>query len=303
MDPAIQKLIEKAVAARDAARKAIPRARGAGTYKVTITEKDQTVSYKERSEFRMAFNRPDHFIQFRYKPGAGYEDPDVYARVVLSQDKAICESRFCQRIAGGAEAQITEAVENGSLAPVAWMSGDLFGYYSSIENLLKNKRLRLSLQDKNGLKVVTGRNAKKTYAIEFSIDPQNGDHIVRYRLWNFTGKKPFASTDVTREWKKTGKLWYVKRCFYGAKSHMDGIVHQTEEIELVLDTFEPNVEIPKEVFTVHALGLPEGVRILPNDPNDPDEPIERYQPDPKFDVSKVERVVGKLPKVKPKTNP
>ena len=117
-DDALQKLIDRAIAAREAAYNSIERARGNGKYEVTVTKTDGTVSYRERARFQMAFEHPKDFIQFRYEPGAGY-DPYCHARVLASDGELIYESRFSTRLLPeGVRGHITKPIEKGSLAPV-----------------------------------------------------------------------------------------------------------------------------------------------------------------------------------------
>ena len=297
-DPEIRKLIEKAIAARDLAVKSVPRARGTGTYKVTNTKADGNIEYKERARFGMAFDGSKEYIQFHYEPGAGFEDPDVYARTMFTEGGDIFEARFCQRISMGAEVDITENLGFG-LVPTVWVPGKLAGYFAEIDGVLDKNDLKLSLREEKGLKILTGGDPNNRFAYEFWIDPKQNHHIVRFRVMNDTGKTPFASTDVIRDWSQTGKLWYVKRCVRRDKYHKDGEVYGTEETELTFDSFEPLKQIPREVFSIHALGLPKWAWICAKDPKDPDEENVRYEPDPKFDRAKVEKIVGKLPKVLP----
>lgn len=292
VDPEIPKLINKAEAARESAVKAIPRARGSGTHSVTIWDKHGKIQRKERSKFWMVFDGSKEFIQFHYEPGAGYEEPDVYARVVFTERADIYEARFCQRISMGAEVNITENYGEG-LQPVVWMSGKVIDYYSRIRRKLDSEDLKLSLREVNGLKVLTGRDPEKGFASEFWIDPKKAHHIVRYRHLNSNGE-----LNVTREWAKVDNLWYVKRCVYRLKMK-NAEIPQDKKVELVFDSFEPIETIPKEVFSIHALGLPKWAWICAKDPKDPDEENIRYEPDPNFNRSKVEKVVGKLPKVLP----
>ncbi len=291
-DAAIKKLIEKAAAVRDRAVKARRTAQGAGSYKVTATDNTGAVVYRERAAFRMVRDGARQFFLFWYEPGAGYEDRDVYARVALTDGAVLYESRFCRRIAGGVEGKITASFEKGTLQPAVWISGNLANYYSFIQLLLKKQNLKLSLRDENGLKVVKGLYPGGKAAEEFWIDPQRGWHIVRYRSMNYTRNPPFATTDVTRDWKQTSGVWRVKRCTHiGVFRDKAGNIDRREVTELAFDTFDCKVKPPEEVFTVHALGLPEGARIFQDNPL----PIQRYHRDPDFDMAKVEKAVGKLP--------
>ena len=198
----IKTLIRKAIAARDKATTSIPRARGKGSYRVTVIDKAMNVTYKERASFQMARSDPRQFFQFRYEEGAGHEDRDVYARVVVSDGETIVyESRFCQRIRPtGAEALAYKDFEPGSLQPCVWISGNLARYYSFGDRLLMEKDAKLSLRDEDGVQVVTVTEGGA--AMEFWIDPRKDFHIVRYRLVLSPDTTPLVVTDVFREWKR-----------------------------------------------------------------------------------------------------
>jgi hypothetical protein len=137
---------------------------------------------------------------------------------------------------------------------------------------------------------VTG--AERDAAMEFWIDPRKDFHIMRYRLVLFPETTPLVVTDVLREWKRQDELWFVHRCLVREKSRKGKEIVQTTETELVFDSFEPNVHIPSDVFTVHALGLPDNSRIRSGVSG---RPITEYFRDTKFDRSAVEKVVGQLP--------
>jgi len=292
----IKALIRQAIAARDKAATSIPRARGKGSYRVTVIDKAMNVTYKERASFQMARSDPRQFFQFRYEEGAGHEDRDVYARVVVSDGETIVyESRFCQRIRPtGAEALAYKDFEPGSLQPCVWISGNLARYYSFGDRLLMEKDAKLSLRDEDGVQVVTVTEGGA--AMEFWIDPRKDFHIVRYRLVLSPDTTPLVVTDVFREWKRQDELWFVHRCLVRDKSRKGKEIVQTAETELVFDAFEPNVDIPRDVFTIHALGLPDNSRIRSGESG---RPITEYSRDTKFDRSAVEKVVGKLPTALP----
>lgn len=286
----IKSLIGKAVEARDSAVQAVPRARGKGSYKVVFVDSDMHVR-EQRAAFRMARSGPLEFIQFRYERGAGPDHDRVYARVVLSNGDRLYESQFYRRIGEGADGTVTESFNKVSLQPVVWISGNLADYYSFIDKLPSDK-FELSLRDKDGLKVLKADSRKDKAAYEFWIDPRQGFQIVRFRLLVYVGKTTIVPLDVTRQWKQTDGLWHVSRCVCRQKTRdKEEKISSSTLTELTFETFEPNVEIPKELFTVDALGLPAGTLIMPDGPGAP----ERYQPDPKLDVSKVEKVVGELP--------
>jgi hypothetical protein len=297
VDADVGALIDKAIAARDRAVAAIPRARGSGSYRVTVLDNRMNVVRKERASFQTARSESGEFFQFRYEDGAGYEDPDVYARVVLTDGKTLYECRFCQRIRPtGAEATAIDCVEPGALQPLVWISGNLAGHYSFVQRSLDQKDAEVSTRDEDGVTVVmiTDKGHKATQ--EFWIDPRQDSHIVRYRIMVHTSEGPLTVTDVQKLWKQSNDLWYVERCIVRNKYRQEGVVDRIEETELVFDTFEPNVDIPDDVFSVHALGLPEGSRILWGEKRDRQT---EYMRDPQFDLISVERAVGKLPQALP----
>lgn len=288
-------LIEKAVAERERAFAAIPRARGKGTYRETVADLRSGHTDRVTATFQMAYDYPKEFIQFRYRPGEGYQD--CYARVVVSDGAQIYEGLFCEGISPhGLKAQMTKPLETGSLAPVLRFSfGSLTRAYGFI-HLLGEGHTDLSFRDDGELKVVLGKEGGGDERA-FWIDPSKNCQIVRYRRSTcLTEGAAIVLIDVRREWAQVGNRSFVKRFLLREVSRKDSQMFATREKELVLDTFEPDVSIPSDVFTVHSLGLTEGVTIQATD----GDAAVAYARDPDFDRRRVETVVGELPVPKPR---
>jgi len=293
----VHELIDRAVAAREQAFKAIPRARGTGTYRHTSTDEAGKVFHEVRAKFRMAYDYPKEFIQFRYQEVARHDD--CYARVVMSNGEQIYESLFYEGyMPHGVEGKVTKPIEKGLLEPVLDVSCGYLTKAHGYVHLLRELHADISVHADGKLKVLRGKYPNSNgYQEAFWIDPSKAFHIVRFQgSREKTTGPPQITTDITHDWAQKGTRWFVKRC---TKRHVqwdeDDEVHSTRETELVLDTFEPDVSIPNEVFTVHAIGLVHGARIRQ------DEPRIRwsYTADPEFDKRKVEKVVGELPMLRP----
>lgn len=301
----VKALIIKAAAARDAADKGLQRARGAGTYNATITRGDGTLEYRERSTFRMAFDHPREFIQFRYEPRAGHDDHDCYARVVIGDGKAIYDAQFIQRIFPNRKydtsitAGVFKDVEPGWLHPVCeFTCGGLIRAWADFDKVAKQGDLQFSLREDDGLQVLEAGSEDGRYIMQYTIDPAQDHHLVRYRLLiPKRGKR--AAIDVRNEWDRQADLWYVKACTLKRVQEEGGELKRMEVHELKFESFEPGVEIPVEVFSIDAVGLSEGQRIMPwmGPLEDGESPL-KFHRNPAFDVRQVEKVVGPLPEMR-----
>jgi hypothetical protein len=212
----------------------------------------------------------------------------------MSDGKQIYESLFCEGfLPHGVEGKVTKPIDKGLLDPVLDVScGYLTKAYGYV-HLLRELHADISVHDDGKLKVLRGKYPNSNGSQEaFWIDPSKAFHIVRFQGSREKIKgPPQIITDITYDWAQQGTRWFVKRCtmrevFRGEHDQ----VHSTRETELVLDTFEPDVSIPNEVFTVHAIGLVDGARIREEEGR-----AWRYNAVWNFDKRKVEKVVGELP--------
>jgi hypothetical protein len=289
----IDELIYKTVAGMQQAFVAIPRARGNGTYRETVTDKTGKLTYQVRATFHMAYDHPKEFIQFRYEPGAqhgGYAD----ARVVMSDGEKVYDALFDDGFhPHGVWCKVAKPIDKGTLDPVLPLSwGEMTRAYGYIDRL-RELRADISLDDDGKLKVLQAKYPNSNGSIErFWIDPSQGFHIVRFQgSRERPNRRPQITTEFTPDWAQKGTRWFVKRCtlrevFRGD----DDEVSETHDWQLVLDTFEPDVSIPKEVFTIHAIGLADGTPIREEGGG-----CWHYTADPNFNKLSVGKVVGELP--------
>jgi hypothetical protein len=288
-------VIERAVTARDDAVAAAATSRGRGSYSLNVYDEASNLIREERATFRTARSDQGEFIQFRYEDGKGFESPDVYARVVLSDGTNLYESRFCSRILiHGAEGRRYPQVDPGSLQPLSMISGNLAAYYGFVHTLLDDDSAVLSLRDEDGCHVVSGAVGNGVI-LEFWIDPRLNHHIVRYRSLRHFDGIPIVLRDVRSTWKHAADEWYPERCDCREPTLEGSTVRQIEEYSLTYDTFEMGIDIPTALFAVDALGLPQGARILA-DEHDADTTY--FMADPDFNWQAVVDTVGPVPHVR-----
>jgi hypothetical protein len=236
---------------------------------------------------RGPYDHPKDFIQLHYEPGKGDfgEGSDAYGRVVLGDGKYVYESIFCPRIMPThVEGRRYKLIDEGLLDPAFDFS---FGSSALAWQFLgKLNAAMCSLREEGQLTVIHQRPGRGSDE-EFWLDPARDYLVVRFRLLG-----SIVTRDISKQWEKAEKFWYVKRMTEREECIIPGTPYpwKTRDTEIVLDSFEPNVPIPSEVFGVHALGLTKRSRI-----RDEGAGYYNYRPDPTFDMEKVERTVGKLP--------
>jgi hypothetical protein len=126
-------------------------------------------------------------------------------------------------------------------------------------------------------------------AAKYYVDPSKGFHVVRYELLEPDG---YATIVYRKEWATTADgLWYVREF---CQEHFPiRMVYYYDSWTYTVDSFEPNVHIPDDVFTIDALGLPVGALMWDNRVH----PAKRLTIDaPKTDLAALEEFLGELPK-------
>ena len=99
-------------------------------------------------------------------------------------------------------------------------------------------------------------NDEYDHKYHFSFDTQKALLPVFYCSAMRHEPNDWGRTEAKLEWKKYNSVWYVSRVEYGMKPK--DTVHRIVTIK----DFEPNVEIPDEVFTLDGMSIPEGYLVV-----------------------------------------
>lgn len=278
----------RAIEATHAACDAILTATGEGYFQRRISKlvegRVETVQ-DVKGAFTFAYSDARDFVKFQDSP-----NPEFDAQVYVLDGDSVLWSDFSRGMHPyGAQGHIVAAEgdlgnpQEFGVAPHA--IARVGTYFDPAEKRFEDAVA--SLKDVDG-RYVIGYD-QKGFVTEFVIDPRKDFHVVRLQTTMRDGRRYFV---IEKEWAKTPTgLWYVRRYheeYFPLKATLQGTTWRFD-----FTKFEPNVDLPTDLFTVDALGLPVGARILDR----------RFQPAetlrvkaPKADVAMIEKIVGELPK-------
>jgi hypothetical protein len=210
----------------------------------------------QSARFSGAFDGSKHYLELVYEPTGrrgGFFDCDK--RIVVCDGFELFVSRFSERIMRvGAEADVHPAWPRRERSAMQ-------GFPASLKRLVRGI-LSPEVLDKHTVKVEKLANGHfrgryemtPDYHIAFEIAPECGYHCIL--------REGFLRTQLrnrwTVAWQRVDDLWYA------ASGTMERYKEgkQSEAYEWEFDKFEANVPVSSELFTLSALELPGGARIL-----------------------------------------
>jgi hypothetical protein len=279
-----------AIESTRAAYESVARAKGSGVFEhkdFKLVDGQLRDERNERGTFSMAFSGPRYFVKFQVEsPGAEHK-----ARIFVNDGGAILNSLFSPRIIpyGAAGYIYRECPEGGEpawfgVAPNYFVKA--WAFLDQVDKL--HKGAPLTIERENGLYVIRVTISAQGAMEKFFIDPGSGYHVTRYELLKSNGK---ARICARKRWEKTGDgLWYVRN--YVEERSPAGRDPRGSLWKFEFTSFEPNVEIPGELFTVDALGMPAGSAIIDQRVS----PHETIIIKPReTDLSALEKIVGEMP--------
>ncbi len=283
----VDEVIRRAVEATNAAAESIPRAKGEGQYVYRIrrlidggygplAERTGSISF--------AFSGEKNWVKFMKCPRDNF-DTTIY----ICDPETVMVGSFSEGIKPfGAEGHIRPS-EDGGFSSMFNLPPHRFPRaYTYLDKDVFAKNCVVGLERSDNLHVV--RFERERSIVKFYVDPEKDFHVVRHQRLEPDGT---IIADVRKDWAKaSGGLWYVREYCDELFPIRDRKTHTLWKF--TFDSFEPNIHIPDDVFTVDALGLPVGARIVDK----------RFRPveilrvkAPKTDMAALEKIIGELPKV------
>jgi hypothetical protein len=261
--PGLEAVARLATEARDAAVAALPRAKGQGRYEYTIKKSaDGETTFERKGDYSFAFSEEKNWGKFVKSLERDYD-----ATVYVSDAENLWVAHFDDEISpGGGHGLISNLIHPGVLPPALFVtpqaaaSGWTFfqvGEDGCGENCVATLEMA-------GSQYVIQKK-KKSYVQRLYIDPNKGFHLVRYESRELDGR---VTRIVTKNWATTTDgVWYVQE-YHAQEFPIRARTHYVSS-KIILDSIEPNINIPPEVFTVAALGLPDvawvkDIRVKPN---------------------------------------
>jgi len=287
-ETALERIKTLALEATRAASESITRGTGEGVFERKVIQRvDGHLRdvHVERGRFAMAFSGVKDFIKLQFDSTDAEHTTEIY----VNDGGSTLGSQFSPRILiYGAEGRIFGP--GGDLAE----RPDLFGLpphrYAAAWTFSERVRegAQVTLEEKGGVYVIKASDAKNG-AERFFVDPKKGYLVTRFELSPVNGQ---ILQIIEKDWAKTaGGLWYVKGYLEARFPRRDKQKARSWRYEF--NSFDANPELPDGLFTVDALALPAGARII-DERVVPNEDIIVQAPE--TDMAALERIVGELPK-------
>ncbi len=275
-----------ATEALDAAVAAMPRAKGEGRYQYIIRDSvDGEATFEREGAYSFAFSGEKNWGKFVKSLERDYD-----ATVYVSDAESLMVAYFSPDISPfGGNGIIQRLPRPGLLPPRLFVTPqaatEAWAFFRTRERGNDENRLVTleKVDDQYVIQIEKNNGVKR-----FHIDPNKGFHFVRYESREPDG---YTTRIVTKDWCTTaGGLWYV-RVYHNQDFPIRARTNYTSS-RITIDSIEPNINIPPEVFTVDALGLPIGAvmkdtRFVPN--------VTIHVRPPETDVAALEEIIGKLP--------
>ena len=210
----------------------------------------------ERVRFRGAFDGSKHYLTLNYEP----PQPDVPLlwdkRIVVCDGSDVFVSEFSDRIHPvGAEGAVYRQKRGGALrhATLGFPS-DLKGLATGVLSPETLDKYAVELERLPNGHYLGKYQVSPTYHTTLEVAPEYGYHCI---LAESRSRGALANR-WTVSWKLADDVWYATGC--KKERYSDG--KHVETYEWRFDEFEANVPVSSELFTLNALELPGGARIL-----------------------------------------
>ena len=214
--------------------------------------------------FRAVFDKPKYYVHVTYhriEP----DDGPLYAKAILVHDGSdLFLSRFSDRMHPlGAEGQVLLDQPGAVYNATGGFPCDIRLVLDGMVNLD-----HLDKYDVEFTKLPNGHyrgryeiRGDEVYAL-FEIAPECGYNAVVFEVAG--GVPPHHLTRFTTRWERGPHGWYVTASDSEERTH--GKLGERREIRV--EEFQANVPIPADMFTLAALELPAGARILDHRPKE-----------------------------------
>ena len=211
--------------------------------------------------FRGAFDGSKRYLQLAYEPPKRYLPLECDKRIVVCDGSDLFVSEFSDRIRPvGAQASVYEQHRLGLLQHVT------FGFPSDLKKLATGV-LSPETLDRRAVQMerlpnghYLGRyEVSPTYHTTFEVAPEQGHNCILAESYS----RAVLVYRWTVSWELTDDLWYAT----GGKKEKYTDGKHVETYEWQFDEFQANVPVSSDLFTLNALELPQGARILDRRPS------------------------------------
>ena len=236
-----------------AARTGLDTGSSEGTYR----QYDGYGKLVKNVRFRAVFDGDKEHYDLALLPGDDGQPPHDHRRIVVRDGSETFLGRFSKHLrkTGGEGAVYDKTVLNSATKSLKDSIREMVGGLLPLEEMEEYEVdvKKLSGGHYLGTYEVTPED---NYGVTFEVAPDLAYNVVsRTNLGGPTDKQ--SGQKFFADWKKGGDRWYVSRVV--EEMYEEGaLVWRTET---VLTTFEPNVPISPDLFTLNALELPPGSRI------------------------------------------
>jgi hypothetical protein len=262
-DLELENVVRQATEACETALEAMPQAKGKGRYEYTVKDSvDGETTFEREGAYSFAFSGEKNWGRFVKSLERDYD-----ATVYISDPENLMVAYFDNEIRpGGGHGIIRKRTHPGSLPQKLFVTPQAATWAWAFFRVWKpgddENRLR-TLEKVEDQYVIQSEENGNVY--RFHINPNKGFHLVRYESREPDG---YTTRIVTKDWRTTADgLWYV-RAYHRQDFPIRARTSYTSS-EITIDSIEPKISIPPDVFTVGALGLPENAwvkdtRVKPN---------------------------------------
>jgi len=213
---------------------------------------------RNQVRFRAMFDGKKQYLHIEFLGAQAGKPPRDYKRIIVQDGSDTFMSRFSHNLSKtGAE---------GAIYPAKSLSAATGCIAHSLRQIVQGGFPAEGI-DRDDVKVEKLPNGhyrcsylfipEEDYWTTYELAPEKGFNAVSHTelggpRGRESGQKFFA------DWKKEGDRWYSN--YFVEEVYMEGKIASRSEYRL--DEFNPNVAVPAEAFTLNALELPGGSRIL-----------------------------------------
>jgi hypothetical protein len=286
-------ITSRVLKATRAASESAPRAKGEGRFTHTWTRLTEGVPRPHRQvegTFTFAYSGRRSYLNFVKSPRKEWD-----AHIFILTGDAILSSGFSPEFPSGAEGWIRKQTKDPGWPNQHGIPPHfVFEAVTYVDD--PGSYPLVSVEHEKGLHVIQHAGKDKVPVGEpavfflprrrFTIDPARNYHVVRYELlYDDTPRSV-----IEKDWgQNDAGLWYVRRYRYEMLPVIEGQGGYSWVVQF--DEFEPNADVPKEMFSPDALGLPVGAYLRDYRVS----PAERIKIRPP-DLTTNEKAIGELPR-------
>ncbi|MCR9292270.1 MAG: hypothetical protein NXI32_06090 [bacterium] len=272
-----QQLIQQAVLARDSNAAQLNSAFGVGKIQYTVHEADQPEPVVVLdADIQMFFDQPKYRVHLVYEQklnesvrvqGQNEEDFERWSPSSLAEQVVMYDGEQIVSIECDHDRNCTGTIYFG-FAKMAVMRNAGFPFEDPVS--LWSQALHLEGLDLKNTSLTpleqggfVGLLSKNTYRMKFFVLDQFGYDLRRVSSYRIGETQPFR--DYLLDWGESNGLHYVRRftnVVTSANRDTGSNVQTVRKLSIEYSHFEANIPVSEEVFSLTAMGVPEGTPFL-----------------------------------------